>query len=235
MRPRLTYANVMATIAAITAFLALGGASYAAFKLPRNSVGTSQIKNNAVTGSKVANGSLAGQDFAANQLPQGPQGSQGPPGPKGDTGPQGPGGSETWHEIGPAVGGNCSIDGIFCNNPEIDSCPWHNLGGGFAAPAAYYRDPTGVVHLRGAVKRDGASCNLVATIFLLPVGYRPAQGAVFELASNDEPATVYVNEPVKQLIPPGSVRLQSGGNPGVWLSLDNISFRCGPSGVDGCP
>src|SRR6476646_2759989 len=98
LRARLTYANVMATIAV---FIALGGASYAATQLPKNSVGTKQIKNNAVTGSKVANGSLAGQDFAANQLPQGPQG---PPGPKGDTGQQGPGGSEAWHEIGPAPG-----------------------------------------------------------------------------------------------------------------------------------
>ena len=37
-RPRVTYANVMATIAV---FVALGGASYAAIAVPRNSVGTS--------------------------------------------------------------------------------------------------------------------------------------------------------------------------------------------------
>jgi hypothetical protein len=46
MRPRLTFANVMSVIAA---FIALGGASYAAFKLPSNSVGTKQLKTNAVT------------------------------------------------------------------------------------------------------------------------------------------------------------------------------------------
>jgi hypothetical protein len=34
MRPKLTYANVMATIAV---FIALGGASYASLKLPKNS------------------------------------------------------------------------------------------------------------------------------------------------------------------------------------------------------
>jgi len=35
-----SYANVMATVAV---FLALGGAAYAATKLPKNSVGTKQI------------------------------------------------------------------------------------------------------------------------------------------------------------------------------------------------
>ncbi len=55
LRGGLTYANVMATVAV---FIALGGASYAAVKLPKNSVGSSQIKKNAVTGSRVRNSSL---------------------------------------------------------------------------------------------------------------------------------------------------------------------------------
>ncbi len=84
MRPKLSYANVMATIAV---FIALGGASYAAFRLPKNSVGPRQIKKNAVSAAKikknsinsakVKNGSLRAADFKAGQLPQGPQG---PPG-----------------------------------------------------------------------------------------------------------------------------------------------------------
>jgi hypothetical protein len=52
--------------------------------LPKNSVGSAQIKKNAVTGPKVKNGSLLAADFKAGQLPRGPQG------PKGDPGPQGP-------------------------------------------------------------------------------------------------------------------------------------------------
>ena len=46
----MTYANVVATLAL---FIALGGASYAALKLPKNSVGPRQIKNNAVTTAKT--------------------------------------------------------------------------------------------------------------------------------------------------------------------------------------
>jgi hypothetical protein len=96
VRPRFTYANVMATVAV---FIALGGASYAAIKLPKNSVGSKQLKsgavkasdlgNNAVSSPKVANGSLLSEDFAAGQLPQGPKGAPGDPGRRGETGPAG--------------------------------------------------------------------------------------------------------------------------------------------------
>lgn len=55
IRSKLSYANVIATIAL---FLALGGASYAALKLPRDSVGTKQLKNGAVTNKKLANRSV---------------------------------------------------------------------------------------------------------------------------------------------------------------------------------
>jgi hypothetical protein len=65
-RNRLTYANVIATIAL---FIALGGVSYAAFKLPKNSVGTRQLKKEAVTAAKVKAGSLPGSVLAAGTLP----------------------------------------------------------------------------------------------------------------------------------------------------------------------
>ena len=51
IRTRLTYANVVASLAL---FLALGGAAFAATQLPRNSVGTGQLKTEAVTAGKIA-------------------------------------------------------------------------------------------------------------------------------------------------------------------------------------
>lgn len=71
VRKRLTYANVMSSIAV---FLVLGGATaIAATHLGKNSVGTKQLKNNsvttkkikknAVTGAKVKDGSLTGADI----------------------------------------------------------------------------------------------------------------------------------------------------------------------------
>lgn len=50
IRKRLTYANVMSSLAV---FLVLGGATALAMSLPKNSVGTKQLKNNAVTAAKV--------------------------------------------------------------------------------------------------------------------------------------------------------------------------------------
>lgn len=69
-----------AFLVAIAALMVtFGGAAYAASKLPKNSVGTKQIKNNAVTGAKVKAGSLGSGDFASGAL-RGPQGPQGPAG-----------------------------------------------------------------------------------------------------------------------------------------------------------
>jgi hypothetical protein len=83
---QLTFANVVACLAL---FVALGGAGYAAFKLPKNSVGGKQLKKNAVTSAKVKNGSLLAQDFRAGQLPAGatgPRGGAGAPGVPGAPG-----------------------------------------------------------------------------------------------------------------------------------------------------
>ena len=58
IRRHLTYANVMSTIAV---FLLLGGgAAIAAGKLGKNSVGTKQLKKNAVTAEEVKRRLAAG-------------------------------------------------------------------------------------------------------------------------------------------------------------------------------
>jgi hypothetical protein len=78
-------------VACIALFVALGSTGYAVSKQPRNSVGTLQLRNNAVTSAKVKDFSLLRRDFKRGQLLPGPQGPQGPAGPAGPAGPQGPG------------------------------------------------------------------------------------------------------------------------------------------------
>jgi hypothetical protein len=75
---RLTYANVVATLAL---FVALGGGAYAATQLKKNSVGTKQLKNGAVTAAKLA--------AAAQAALQGAPGARGEAGPKGEPGAKG--------------------------------------------------------------------------------------------------------------------------------------------------
>jgi hypothetical protein len=73
------YANVTATVALV---VALGGTSYAASKLPANSVTSKTVKDR----------SLLSKDFKRGQLPAGKAGKAGAPGrpgPAGAAGPQG--------------------------------------------------------------------------------------------------------------------------------------------------
>jgi hypothetical protein len=70
--------------------------------LPKNSVGSAQIKAGAVVGAKVRPGSLGAIHFKASQLPRGPAGpagSTGPAGPKGDKGDAGEPAPRLWARV----------------------------------------------------------------------------------------------------------------------------------------
>jgi hypothetical protein len=92
IRGQITYANAIATIAL---FVALGGTSYAVTQLPRNSVGTQQIRTGAVRSGEIKNGAIRSRDIANRSISlrdvslgarrslrgqSGPAGPQGPPG-----------------------------------------------------------------------------------------------------------------------------------------------------------
>jgi hypothetical protein len=82
----------------------MGGTSYAAIKLPANSVGTKLIKSNAVVASKSKDGSLGAKDFAPGQMPtdiQVPQGGSGGSGAWRRESPQGPEGPPAVNGAGP--------------------------------------------------------------------------------------------------------------------------------------
>ncbi|HKE79794.1 MAG TPA: collagen-like protein [Solirubrobacteraceae bacterium] len=93
-------------------FLALGGTSYAAARLPAESVGTKELRPAAVTRAKlhrdavtslsVKDRSLKKIDFAPGQLTAGPKGDKGDPGAKGDQGPKGDPGAKG--DPGPTLG-----------------------------------------------------------------------------------------------------------------------------------
>ena len=89
-------------VACAALFIALGGVTYAAMVLPVNSVGTLQLRANAVTSPKVKDRSLKALDFAAGELPPGPAGVSGSPGPQGAVGAAGmPGPSGAQGPVGP--------------------------------------------------------------------------------------------------------------------------------------
>ena len=65
LRPKLSYANIVSTLCL---FLLLGGGAYAAIKLPKNSVGTKQLKKSAVTAAKIKNGAITGPKIRVSTL-----------------------------------------------------------------------------------------------------------------------------------------------------------------------
>ncbi len=82
VKDRMTYANVTASLAL---FVALGGSSYAALSLPRDSVGANQIRAGAVRSSEIHNGSVTTLDIS-KQAKAALRGATGPQGPAGSSG-----------------------------------------------------------------------------------------------------------------------------------------------------
>ncbi len=107
-RPRLSYANVMASIAV---FLVLGGGAYAATALPKNSIGAKQLKNGSITAAKLS--------ASAKTTLKGATGPQGIPGPAGA-----PGVTKVTVRSGPSANGNSTAS---CLPGEVATG-----GGGFA-------------------------------------------------------------------------------------------------------
>jgi hypothetical protein len=232
LHSHLTYANVVATVCL---FIVLGGTSYAVAtgsidsrEIKNNTVRSKDIRNDDVRSKDVRNQSLLAKDFAPGQLPVGPRGATGPQGatgPRGATGPPGPAaGSESFHVVGTA------------GEPQFQVCYSGNsrLWSTFTTAPAFFRDWFGVVHLRGNVRCPSVNAADTPTFFQLPAGYRPGtlENHVVVEANAVDTNVVTVTPAT------GAVGLADlAGNPPKeeFVTLDGITFRCGPSGENGCP
>jgi hypothetical protein len=176
IRGRLTYANVIATLAL---FIALGGASYAAVKLPKNSVGTKQLKNGAVTGAKLKNGSVTGAKIAPGSIGGADvdSGSLGTVPNASHAASANTAGSATTAghastadraataERAEAVPAPEALHVVTNFEPGCSANATENLG-----PVGFYKDAFGEVHLVGST-----FCTAEDTdAFVLPPGFRPA-------------------------------------------------------------
>jgi hypothetical protein len=114
--------SITALLVSVLGVTSLGQAAYDAV-IPRNSVGTLQLKRNAVTssklapntvrGSQVVDGSLLTQDFKPGQIPQGPKGDKGD---RGATGPAGLSGYEIVTATG-TVSANTTLSAVQAKCP----------------------------------------------------------------------------------------------------------------------
>ncbi len=166
IRRRFTFANVVSCIAL---FVALGGAAYAAGKLGKNSVGTKQIKNQAVTAAKIKKGTITGAQISLAKLGTVPSATAASTANSATTAgtANALAAMEPTRLVG-ASGQPSYLDG----SSSISSGPPFNF-----QPVGFYKDHEGIVHLTGTAK-VGTEGTTKGLIFTLPPGFRPAAGMI---------------------------------------------------------
>ncbi len=237
---KLTYANVMATLAF---FLALGGVGYAATKLPKNSVHAKQIAKGAVKTAKLGKAAVTqakikgGAVGSAQIQPGAVGGSQIASGAVGTTqiasGAVGSAqigdGQVTAAKIAPAEAIHfVGEPGQPTFNSNVQRT-WTNVGSG-SPSVGFYKDQLGIVHLMGSALcvdlQASGNCGIsAASIFTLPPGYRPPVLATFAVpnsANLNIQITIYPDGPTN----PGQVFVHAPTNQNAYsVALDAISFR----------
>jgi collagen triple helix repeat protein len=251
LRNRLTYGNAVATLAL---FAALGGGAYAATSL----VGSDGTINGCVdrkTGvlRVVEQGRKCNKRRATaikwrQRGPAGTPGAPGAPGALGEKGEKGdPGAPGALGEKGekgdPGAPGAPAEALRVVGTPGqppfergagdggTEDCIWFNYDVNHSS-AAFFKDPSGVVHLRGIVQAMDASPGEVCDfnpaiddnrIFVLPAGYRPLGRAIFATMGGGNTQLMRIN-----VDPTGIVGIEGVPNPEQakeWVTLDGIDFR----------
>lgn len=92
---------------------------------------------------------------------------------------------------------------------------WTNYSTPTWAPAAYYKDAMGFVHLKGLI----ANGTLGSTAFTLPAGFRPANARLFgPITGGNTIGRIDINTN-------GTVVIQNVGTPQTWVTLEGITFQ----------
>ncbi len=220
IRSRLTYANVIATLAL---FIAIGGASaFAASKLAKNSVGTKQIKNGSVTGIKIKKGTITGTNINLAELGTVPSATTATSANTATTASTANAlaAMEPTRLVG-ASGQPPFLEGS--SNFPVEGAPFK------FQPVGFYKDHDGVVHLTGVAQIGKEEKPIPGLLFTLPPGFRPASGTV-ELQITEGPkekATVLIvgsNVSVEGRELGGDV-VVSAGKSGEAAILSGITFR----------
>jgi hypothetical protein len=212
IRGKMTYANVVATLAL---FLVLaGGTAFAARQmLPKNSVGSRQIKNGAITAAKIKNGVITGGKIApksigGTQLDLSAIGTV-PSATHASTADQASSATNavraTTAERAESVPAPEALHVVTTFEPGCSATGTENVG-----PVGFYKDAFGEVHLVGSTfcVTEGADA------FVLPAGFRPTTEILQPTIGSKEGAELLV-------LPSGVVRAFASKS----ATLFGVTFR----------
>jgi hypothetical protein len=255
LRPRSAYD----VIALLALFVALGGSAYAAATITGSDVVDESLTGNDIKGTngvgstQGVNGTITGADIAGQKALSNGQplingsintydiqdrGLRGADLELGTVGKSELKAAQAWQNVQTPDAGHCQppADGYFsCVNFGGPNPQWRNDSSTTNNDASFYKDPYGVVHLKGIVCFQGnpnGDCSNTGsvsrvTIFQLPVGYRPAKDWSFHTATAFGDGLVSVGAD-------GHVDYINGSYAGT--ALDGIDFRaCGEPGSEACP
>lgn len=128
---------------------------------------------------------------------------------------------QAWRELGAT--GNPAL--VCLADNVAAACEFHAFGFGFNSPA-FYKDPLGVVHLKGIVQAGGSFATPTCqkfSMFTLPTGNRPSATTVAPTLAGDPNVMARID-----ILPDGRVTVcLPDVTPGMWFLLDGISFRAG--------
>jgi hypothetical protein len=207
LRKRLTYANVMSSIAV---FLVLGGTAFAATQLGKNSVGTKQLKKNAVSAAKIKKNAVTTAKIKKDAV----------------TGAKVNEGTLETVPSANVANGLVPLEATHLvgapNEPgfENGSTNFPGEGGLGFNPVGFYKDHDGIVHLQGIAK---AGTGTIPSVFTLPPGFRPASGKLIVLEQINESTTIIAGSSVSS----GGFDLSGKvlGQSEEPVVLDGITFR----------
>ena len=194
VRSRMTYANVVATLAMV---FAMSGGAYAASKFLITS--TKQIKPSVLAALKGKTGANGAQ--GATGAP-GPAGAQGPTGPKGDNGANGSNGVNGKGVVLGVAGTHCSSGG---NSVEVEGqgspqyiCNGKNGQTGFTKTLPTGQTETGTIAWGRAPYSGGV--NLQPISFNIPLENRIPEGNVILFTGASIPAHCKGNAPEQEVL-----------------------------------
>jgi len=230
IRRRLTYANLMATLAVI---IAITGTSTAVAAVIISS--NSEVAQDTISGHKppvgdhsnIIGGSINATDLANKSVTAAKLKPQ-----------------EAWHEVAPgsttaSLCDDPSNTAMFCSYPDVQGyLAWHNYGGAGLATAGFYKDSLGIVHLKGLVTApflETRESPGYFFIFRLPPGYTPTHSLIFASVGTNfdgldvAPSRIDVRSDGlvewEQDCDGFDANTRNCSADGAFMTLDGISFR----------